>query len=124
MIEYSIDEPANLIRVRMSGANSIADLEQHLATSYRDPGYKPTLRALTHIDEDAGGPIMSELPQAKHLLELAAQAPGALKKWAVVIPSGFRRMMLEFMLKDVQLKPLEMRFFADEPAALAWLNEN
>ncbi|MEI6082927.1 MAG: hypothetical protein WCS70_01350 [Verrucomicrobiota bacterium] len=123
MIEYTIDEGQGLILVQISGSNSCADLEQHIAEVYRDPRYKPTLKTLTTVAADAGGPLMSELPDAKRLLEMTAQAPNALKKWAVVIPSGFKRMMVEFVLKDVQLHPLQLQFFADEPAARAWLND-
>jgi len=123
MIEYSIDEGQGLIKARMSGSTSCADLQKHIADVYRDPRYKPSLKTLFLIDEDAGGPLVSELPYAKHILEIAAHAPNALKKWAVVIPSGFKRTMVEFMLKNVQLKPLEMRFFAEEASACAWLND-
>lgn len=122
MIAYSIDERLRLIRVRMTGANSCADLERHYAEVYHDPKYNPSLRTLVHVDEDAGGPIMAELPKVKVVMEMAAQSPGALKKWAVVIPSGFKRMVVEFVMKDLKVKPLEVRYFADEPAALTWLD--
>jgi hypothetical protein len=121
MIEYTINEAEGLIRVRVTGTNTCADMEAHIAEVYRDPRYHPGLKTLTQIDESAGGPIMSELPDVKRVLEMAAHAPNALKRWAVVIPSDFKRMMLEFMFKDAQLKPLELRFFKDETAARAWL---
>lgn len=122
MIEYSINEALRLIRVRMSGSNSCADLERHYAEVYHDPRYNPALRTLVQVDEDTGGPIMTELPKVKVVMEMAAQSPGALKKWAVVIPSGFKRMVVEFMMKDLKVKPLEVRYFADETAALNWLD--
>jgi hypothetical protein len=122
MIAYSIDERLRLIRVRMTGANSCADLERHYAEVYHDPKYNSSLRTLVQVDEDAGGPIMTELPKVKVVMELAAQSPGALKKWAIVIPSGFKRMVVEFVMKDLKVKPLEVRYFADEPTALTWLD--
>jgi len=121
VIQYTIDEGQGLIQVRISGSNSCADLEKHIAEVYRDPRYKSSLKTLTQVDGTASGPILSELPETKRMMELAAQAPNALKQWAVVIPSDFKRMMVEFMLKDARLKPLEVRFFKDEPAARAWL---
>ncbi|MCG3147835.1 MAG: hypothetical protein PCFJNLEI_01276 [Verrucomicrobiae bacterium] len=121
MIEYTIDEGQGLILVRVSGTNTCADLEKHIAEVYRDPRYKPSLKTLTFLDDGISGPIMSELPEVKRVMELAAQAPNALKKWAVVIVSDYKRLLVEFMLKGAQLKPLEVRFFKDEPAARAWL---
>jgi len=124
MIEYSIDESQRLIRVRMTGSNSCADLERHYAEVYRDPKYNPSLRTLMEVDEDAGGPILTEIPKVRLVMELAAHSPGALKRWAVVIPSSFKRTVLEFLLKDLDLKPLELRFFGDATTALNWLDAN
>jgi hypothetical protein len=124
MIDYTIDETRRLIRVRMHGSVTCTELERHYAEAYHDPKYNSSLRSLVHIDDDAGGPILTELPRVRTVLELAAQSPGALKKWAVVLRPGFKRMVLEFLLKDARVRPLEMRFFDDEPTALAWLDSN
>ena len=124
MIAYSIDDRLRLIRVRMSGTNTCADLEHHYAEVYRDPKYNSSLRTLFQIDDDAGGPIMADIPKVKTVMELASQSPGALKKWAIVIPSAFKRMVIEYLLKDLNVRSLEVRYFADEPAALAWLDSN
>lgn len=123
MITYSIDEQDRLIRVRMSGSCSSAELERHFADAYQDPRYNTSLRSLMEIDGDTGGPILEELPRVKQVLELAAHTPRALRKWAVVVPSGLKRTIIEFMLKDMRLKPLKMRFFDDEVAARAWLDD-
>jgi hypothetical protein len=122
MIDYTIDQTQRLIRVRMHGASRCAELEQHLADAYRDPHYHPSLRALFHIDDDVHGPIVTELPQVRTVLELAANMPGALKKWAVVVRPTLERTILEFVLKGMRLNGLEMRFFDDEPSAIAWLD--
>ncbi len=124
MIDYTIDQTRRLIRVRMHGTVTCDELERHYAEAYHDPRYNPSLRSLVQIDEDAGGPILTEIPRVRTVLELAAQSPGALRKWAVVLRPGFKRMVLEFLLKDVRVKPLEMRFFDDESSALAWLDSD
>ena len=108
----------------MSGNNSCADLEEHHAQVYRDPDYEVTFNSIFQIDEDAGGLIMEDLPKVKQLLELVAQSPPAKKKWAVVIPSAYKRLVVEYVLKDVSLKPVEMRIFDSEMNALAWLNSD
>ena len=124
MIQYTIDGAARLIKVRMSGDNHCDDLEEHYAQVYRDPEYDVTFDSIFQVDEDAGGPILGDLPKVKQLLELVAQSPRAKKKWAVVIPNGFKRLLVEYVLRDVSLKPVEIRFFDSEMNALAWLNSD
>jgi len=121
MIEYTIDEAQHLIRVQMSGSNTFADLEQHYVDVYNDPKYNVTFNALFKVDPDAGGPLLEEMPKTRVLLELVAESQKARKKWAVVISSTFKRSVVEFLLKDVHLKPVELRFFGNEKDALAWL---
>jgi hypothetical protein len=108
----------------MSGNNRCDDLEEHYAQVYRDPEYNVTFNAILQVDEDAGGPILGDFPKVKQLLELVAQSPPAKKKWAVVIPNAFKRLLVEYVLKDVSMKPVEMRFFDSEMNALAWLNSD
>jgi hypothetical protein len=108
----------------MSGNNHCDDLEEHYAQVYRDPEYHVTFNSILQVDEDAGGPILGDFPKVKQLLELVAQSPPAKKKWAVVIPNGFKRLLVEYVLRDVSLKPVEMRFFDSEMNALAWLNSD
>lgn len=124
MVKYTIDEAARLIRVRMSGNNTCADMEEHYAQVFRDPRFDPTFDSIFQVDEDAGGPILGELPKVKQMLELVSQSPPARKKWAVVIPNAFKRMLVEYVLKDVPLKPVELRFFGSETEAFAWLNSD
>jgi SpoIIAA-like len=122
MIEYTIDTNARLIKIQMRGNNSCADLEEYCAQLYRDPQYDVTFDSLFQIDGEAGGPILAELSKVKQVLELVAQTTPAMKKWAVVVPSGFKRLLAEYFFKDACLKPVEMRFFGSEIEARSWLN--
>ena len=121
MIEYTIKD--RLIRVRMSGSNSSADMERHYEEVYNDPRYDVMFSTLFHIDPNAGGQILEELPRVRQLMELVAESQKAEKKWAVVMPSAFKRAVVEFLLKDVQVKPIQIRFFGSEEDALVWLNQ-
>ncbi len=122
MVTYTIDQSQRLIKVRMSGPSSCADMERYCAQLYNDPKYDVTFNSLFQADPDTDGLIMEEIPKVRVLLELVAETEGACKKWAVVLPSRFKRTIVEFLFKGVRLKPIEMRFFDDEKDALAWLN--
>jgi hypothetical protein len=61
MIEYTIDAAQRLIRVRMSGANTPADLLRHVSDLSADPAFDATFNTLFCITEDrrtAGRAIM------------------------------------------------------------------
>lgn len=120
MIEYVIDKVARLNRVRMSGANSSGDLARHYSTVLDDPHYDPTFETIFHVDDDAGGPILAELPEAGRLLEALAQLQHA-RKWAVVMTPGLKRTVVEFLLTGIKLGSVHMRFFDNDEQALAWL---
>jgi hypothetical protein len=121
MIEYVIDDVNHLIRVWMTGSNRCANLAAHYSRVLKDPRYDPTFDSLFQIDGEADGPIVTELGEVKMLLEMVAQCQAATK-WAVVIPLGFKRTVVEFLLKGVELKSVTMRFFGNEADASAWLN--
>ena len=122
MIEYRIDEVDRLIRVRMTGSNRCEDLKAHYARVLRDPKYDPTLDSLFEIDGDADGPIITELPEVKMVIEMLAQCQAATK-WAVVAPAGFKRTVVEYLLRGANLKSVTMRFFGTEDEAIGWLNQ-
>ena len=122
MIEYEIDETDHLIRVWMSGTNRCEDLKAHYARVLRDPRYDPTLDCLFQIDGESDGPIMTELPEVKTVVEMLAQCQGATK-WAVVMPAGFKRTIVEFLFRGINLRSVTLSFFGTEDAAIAWLNE-
>ena len=122
MIEYTIDEVDHLVRAHMTGPNSCADLAAHYARVLRDPKYVPTLDCLFQVDGNTSGSIMTELPEVKTVIEMLAQCQGATK-WAVVMPSGFRRTVVEYLLQGVNLRSVTMRFFGSETEAIEWLNE-
>lgn len=73
MIEYAFDKANHLLRVRMSEGNSAADMARHYAKVLNDPSYDPTFDSLFCIDDNAGGPILSELPETGRLMEAVAQ---------------------------------------------------
>ena len=106
----------------MSGFTTCDDLQQHYAQVFKDPKYDITFNSIFQIEPDADGPILEELSKVRLLMELVAGSQKAQKKWAVVIPSGLKRAVVGFLLKNVQLKPIEMRFFGTKEEALAWLN--
>ena len=122
MIEYVIDEVDHLIRVRMTGSNRCADLKAHYARVLKDPQYDPTFDSLFQVDGDADGPIMAELLEVKTVIEMLAQCQ-ATTKWAVVMPAGFKRTVVEYLLQGVNLRGVTMRFFGSKSDAIAWLNE-
>ena len=122
MIEYVIDETDHLIRVWMTGTNRCEDLKAHYARVLKDPRYEATLDSIFQIDGDSDGPIMMELPEVKTVMEMVAQCQAATK-WAVVLPAGFKRTILEYLLQGVNLQSVTMRFFGTENEAIAWLNE-
>jgi hypothetical protein len=43
-------------------------------------------------------------------------------KWAIVMAPGFQRTVIEFLLRGINLAPVQMRFFDDNRLALAWLD--
>ena len=122
MIEYTIDEMDHLIWVWMTGSNRCEDLKAHYAKVLRDARYDPTLDCLFQIDGDADGPIMTELPEVKTVIEMLAQCQAATK-WAVVMPAGFKRVIVEYLLQGINLRSVIMRFVGTENEAIAWLNE-
>ena len=121
MIEYAIDETEHLIRVWMTGSNRCEDLKAHYARVLKDPRYEPTLDSLFQVDGDAGGSILTELPEVKTVIEMLAQCQAATR-WAVVMPAGFKRTIVEYLLRGANLRSVTMRFFANETGAVAWLN--
>jgi hypothetical protein len=123
MIEYVIDEADHLIRVWMSGTNRCEDLKAHYARVLRDPRYDPTLDCLFQIDGEADGPILTELPEVKIVVEMLAQCQAAVK-WAVVMPSGFKRSIVEYFFRGINLRSVSMRFFSTAEEAAAWLDEH
>lgn len=98
MIEYVIDQVNHLIRVWMTGSNRCADLAAHYARVLKDPQYDPALDSLFHIDGDADGPIMTELPEVRAVIEMLAQCQAATE-CAVVMPAGFKRTVIEYLLR-------------------------
>ncbi|MGO9245760.1 MAG: STAS/SEC14 domain-containing protein [Verrucomicrobiia bacterium] len=120
MIEYIIDRPDRLVRVRVSGCVTSADLVSHFSTVHDDPSYDPSFNILFQIDDDAEGPILAELPGVGLQMEAVARLQHGTK-WAVVMAPGFKRTVIEFLLRGVKLAPVQMRFFDDNRLALAWL---
>jgi hypothetical protein len=121
MIEYTIDRPDRLVRVRMRGSTTSADLARHYSRVLDDPAYDASFDYLFHIDDDAGGPILAELPDAGLQMEAVARLQHGTK-WAVVMAPGFKRTVTEFLLMGVKLGSVQMRFFDDDRTALAWLD--
>jgi hypothetical protein len=122
MIEYTIDRLDRLVRVRMSGCTTSADLARHYSRVLDDPAYDASFNIIFHIDDDAGGPILAELPDAGLQMEAVARLQHGTK-WAVVMVPGFKRTVTEFLLMGVKLGSVQMRFFDDERSALAWLGQ-
>ena len=121
MIEYTFDKIDHLLRVRMSGSNSAADMARHYSKVLSDPNYDPTFDSIFCVDDSAGGPLLSELPEAGRLMEAVAQLQPD-RKWAVVMTPGFKRTIVEFLLAGAKLGSVQMRFFDDDEHALAWLD--
>lgn len=89
MIEYIIDRPDRLVRVRMSGCITSADLARHYSKVHDDPSYDASFNILFQIDEDAGGPIMAELPDVGSQMEAVARLQHRTK-WAIVMAPGIQ----------------------------------
>ena len=121
MIEYTIDRPGRLVRVRMSGCVTTADLVRHYSTVHGAPSYDASFNVLFHVDAAAEGPIMAELPDVGLQMEAVARLQHRTK-WAVVMAPGFKRTATEFLLLGVKLGSVGMRFFDDDRMALAWLD--
>ena len=107
--------------MRVSGCVTSADLVSHFSTVHDDPSYDPSFNILFQIDDDAGGPILAELPGVGLQMEAVARLQHGTK-WAVVMAPGFKRTVIEFLLRGVKLAPVQMRFFDDNRMALAWLD--
>jgi len=122
MIEYVIDKANHLYRVQMSGCNSAADLARHYSKVLDDPDYDPTFETIFSVDDEAGGPILAELPEAGRLMEAMAQLQQG-RKWALVMSPGFRRTVVEFLLTGVKLGSVRMRFFDNDALALEWVDQ-
>jgi hypothetical protein len=121
MIEYVIDHQERLVRVRVAGCITGADLAKHFSRVHNDPSYDPSFNVLFQIDDDAEGPIMAELPGVGLQMEAVARLQNATK-WAVVMSPGFKRTVTEFLLRSANIASVQMRFFDDNPTALAWLD--
>jgi hypothetical protein len=122
MIEYVFDKVNHLLRVRMSGSNSAADMARHYSMVLDDSNYDPTFDSIFCIDDNAGGPILSELPETSRLMEAVAHLQQG-RRWAVVLSPGFKRTIVEFLLAGAKLGSVQMRFFDDDEHALAWLGQ-
>jgi hypothetical protein len=123
MIEYNIDRPDRLLRVRMSGSTTSADLARHYSRVLDDPAYDASFNIIFHIDDDAGGPILTEIPDAGLQMETLARLQHGTK-WAVVMAPSFKRTVTEFLLMGVRLGSVQLRFFDDDEMAFAWLGRN
>lgn len=121
MIEYSIDRPDRLVRVRVCSCATSADLARHFSTVHDDPLYDPSFNVLFQVDDDAEGPIMAELPSVGLQMEAVARLQNATR-WAIVMSPGFKRTVTEYLLRGVNLAPVQMRFFDDNSTALTWLD--
>jgi len=121
MIEYTINQAGGLVRVRMSGCITSADMVRHYSRVHDDPLYDPSFNVLFHIDDDVGGPIMAELPGIGLQMEAVARLQHRTK-WAVVLAPGFRRTIAEFLFLGLKLASVQMRFFDDDQQALAWVD--
>ncbi len=121
MIEYTIEKQDRLIWVWMGGDNTYDDLASHYARVLKDPRYERSFDCIFHLDAETDGPIMRRLPEVRTLIELLSQCQDTTK-WAVVAPMGFKRTILEFVLKGVSLRFVTMRFFDHQSDALGWLN--
>jgi hypothetical protein len=88
---------------------------------YRDGRYDSSFDHLVLVDPDAGGPIQENIPQVCSMLEIVARADAARKKWAVVVPSLGKRLLLEFLFTAVDFGRVRLRVFATETEAIAWL---
>ncbi len=124
MIEYTIDEPRRLIRVRMSGANTLTDLLQHFSNLINDPKFDGTFNAIFHITEDATLPaaLLDNVffKMAFEQWELRRKHA----KWAVVSPSRSQLALAQRATENANLKSVQLRFFDDEESALNWCGSN
>ncbi len=122
MLEYSIDQARQLIITRVGGTDNTCEQFQRLwGQMYRDPGYEAAFDHLVLIDPDAGGPIQENIPQICSMLEVVARADEVRKKWAVVVSSLGKRLLLEFLFAAVDFGRVRLRVFATEADATAWL---
>ncbi|HVM62634.1 MAG TPA: hypothetical protein VMV72_17365 [Verrucomicrobiae bacterium] len=121
MIEYTIDRTDRLVRVRLSGYTTTADLARHYSKVHSDPAYDPSFNVLFRINDNVNGPIMVDVPSVSGQLEAVARLQNATK-WAIVMSPGIRRAVFEFLVPTLSLASVQMRFFDDEHSALAWLD--
>ena len=123
MIEYILDKAQRLVKIPVCGSDisyeHFLELWKRMDT---DPNYDPTFNHLTVIDKDAAGPLVGEMPMMKSMLEMMAQRQTTAKKWAIVVPSLWKRTMAEILFESVNLGRVQMRFFADEVEAMTWIN--
>lgn len=120
MLAYTIDEPRRLIRVRMSGANTLTDLLQHFSNLSNDPKFDGAFNAIFYITEDAKAPtaLLDNvfLKMAFEQWELRRKHA----KWAVVSPSRSQLALAQRATENANLRFVQLRFFDDEESALSW----
>jgi hypothetical protein len=120
MLDYTIDEPRRLIRVRMSGAGTLTDLLQHFSNLINDPKFDATYNTIFHITEDARlpTPVLDSifLKMAFEQWELRRKHA----KWAVVSPSRSQLALARRATENANLRFVQLRFFDDEESALNW----
>lgn len=123
MIEYTIDTPQRLVRVRMSGANAPADLLRHVSDLSADPKFDATFNTLFCITEDATLQTTLFDSLLKTLLEQWQQRRKGVK-WAVVSSSRIQLALAMLATDNVKFQFVQVRFFDDEDSAMNWLGSN
>jgi hypothetical protein len=120
MIVYMIDAAQRLIRVRMSGANTPADLLRHVSELNDDPQFDRSFNTFFEIAEDARLEATLFDTMLKTILEQWQQRrKGA--KWAVVSSSRVQLALAALATDNIRFQHVQVRFFDDEASALTWL---
>jgi hypothetical protein len=120
MIEYTIDTAQRLVRVRMSGANTPADLLRHVSDLSADPKFDATFNTLFWITEDATLQTTLFDSLLKTFLEQWQQRRKGVK-WAVVSSSRIQLALAMLATDNVKFQFVQVRFFDDEDSAAKWL---
>jgi len=124
MIDYTIDEPHRLIRIRISGWTST---DVHLIRAFskllRDPGFDPAFNTLFLFSKETFLSTLLIQHQTNKLFGgMAAHQEGS--KWAFVVSNQTTLALLRDALEALDLKSVELQLFDNEASGLQWLNSN
>ncbi len=122
MIEFEIDKQRGIVCARIDGTVRPTDAMDYWQRLWKDPDFSSDLNALVTIDVEGMEPVINPpmLGEWKELVEKYAKMRAGAR-WALVVHQSLRRRILWEAFSRMNLGTLQVKTFAAEPEAAAWL---